>query len=425
MQQDSERVSVSGAGYVGLATAVFLIRVGHEVVVVDVDRDRISGLAGGESPLLEPGLGELIRYGVDQERLWFTTSEEEAMSTAGMHMVCVPTPDDGGGLLDLSMVESSVLAAVGHLPSGSVLVVRSTVPVGTCCRLAEAMDRDDLEVVFNPEFLQVGRVVEKMFEPNRVVVGARDAEAGLRVERLYESLDVPVFSTDLTTAELVKQASNAYLAVRLSFVNEVAAMAGATDADVDEVFRGMGADPRIGQDFLVPGPGWGGSCLPKDARVLAKSAEVASGMRVVEAALESNTLRIGRVVDVVAEALGGFVSGRRIAILGLSFKAGTDDVRESPALEVADQLLAAGAEVVAYDPMVAVVDCPEIELVTDVISAARGADALVVVTAWPEFRDLDYATLASVVSGRHVVDACRVVDPAAVVRAGLEFVLAD
>ena len=419
-----KRVVVAGAGYVGLATAACFVRLGHDVCVVDVNDERIDELSRGRIPFYEPGLEDLIASGLSKGSLRFTCSYPDALEEAEVMLVCVPTSDNGRGVTDLSMVEASVKAALDFLRPYSLIAVKSTVPAGTCRILAQLVGRRDIDVVSNPEFLQAGRAVAATLAPSRIVIGAESDEVASRMKDLYKGLDAPIVLTDPTSAELIKLASNAYLAVRLSFVNEIAAMAEHVGADINGVFQGIGADPRIGPDFLQPGPGWGGSCLPKDARMLSVSAAEASGMPVVEAALVSNTDRLERIVKATVAVLPGAADGRRVALLGLAFKAGTDDLRESPALFVADQLVGKGIQVVAYDPMVAALHRDDIELASTAVEAAHGAHALVVVTGCPEFKDLVYEELAAVMAGRHVVDACRVIEPEAVHRAGLEYVVA-
>lgn len=412
------RVSVSGAGHVGLVTGACLARSGHEVAIFDTDKSRIDSLNNGLVPIREDGLQVLVDDQVAGGRLRFTESELDAMSGAEFHFVCVPTPDHGTGDIDLSMVRMSVEAAVRHLPAGGVIVVKSTVPTGTCRSLIAEIGRRDLDLVSNPEFLQVGLAVERALAPARIVVGAKRREAAERVAALYEGTDAPRQLVGLESAELIKQASNAYLAVRLSFVNEIAALAEMTGADFDEVFDGVGADPRIGSDFLVPGPGWGGSCLPKDARGLAHMGS-SIGLRVVEAALVSNEARVKRIIDAVSRRLDGG-ENQLVALLGLAFKPGTDDTRESAAVAVASGLIAAGFSVTAFDPEVETTDLRGLELVADAPTAARGAKALVIATACPEFGDLQLAEIARAMDGDIVVDACQGVDVEAARAAGLE-----
>lgn len=411
------QIAIAGAGYVGLTTAVCFVRLGHSVRVVDIDAERVAGLSGGHVPFFEPGLEELISGGLSSSQLTFTDSYSRALDGAEFIFVCVPTPDDGLGVTDLSVVEASVRAASEFLGPSSLIVLKSTVPIGTCRQIARIVGRGDVDIVSNPEFLQAGRAVEAAFAPSRIVIGAESHEAVARVERLYVGLEAAFVLTDSASAELIKLASNSYLAVRLSYVNEIATLAHSVGASVEDVFAGMGADPRIGEDFLKPGPGWGGSCLPKDARSLV-AAGIASGAQqdLVRAALDSNRKQF----ELVIESVGPDPASVQIAVFGLAFKAGTDDLRDSPALEIIIRLLGLGASVSAYDPQITDLNLPGLEVYSDPFGAAEGADVVLVLTGWPEFSEVDPSRLAHVMKRSVAIDACGVLDRNSFRAAGFE-----
>ena len=414
-------VAVAGAGYVGLTTGACLARLGHRVTIVDVDASRIEDLYAARLPVSEPGLAEFVAEGVAKGTLRFTASVAEAVDGAEFHFVCVPTPDDGEGNTDLSMVEAAVADAAPHLAEGSLIVVKSTVPIGTCRRLADEVVRFGVEVVSNPEFLQAGDAVARMLSPSRIVVGAESEESADRVAWLYESLEALVVRTDTVSAELVKLVGNAYLSVRLSFVNEVAALGGAVGADIDDLLDGVGADPRIGRSYFEPGPGWGGSCLPKDARSLYRSAAgLGVELAVLRATLDANDRQFDRVVAAVADGLDGGLAGHRIGVWGLTFKSGTDDQRGSPSLRVVERLIAAGASVRAHDPQVSMAPMDGMELADSAHAAVADVDALLVMTGWPEYGGVDPADVAAAMAGHLVVDARGTLDLAAYGKAGLD-----
>ncbi|RFS82438.1 UDP-glucose/GDP-mannose dehydrogenase family protein [Actinomadura spongiicola] len=424
-------VAVVGAGHVGLTTAACLASLGHRVVCADVDVAKVDGLARGQTGIREPGLSELVADGLTTSRLKFVFGAAAAAPTADVVFLCVPTPMGTDGAADLTAVEAAVREIRGLLPSGCVVVNKSTVPVGTAARTAELLDRADVAVASNPEFLREGSAVEDFLNPDRIVIGARDPGAADRVAALYEGLGAPVLRTGWASAEITKYASNAYLATRLSFVNSIAELCERAGADIGDVTLGMGHDRRIGTSFLRPGPGWGGPCLPKDTHALLRSAEALGGeFPLLRAAIDTNARQRDLVVERVREAVGGRFAGVRVGLLGLTFKAGTDDVRDSPALAVAARMAAEGAELVAHDPAVpgplpgALSDAPpgdrdRIRVVETAYAAADGAAALVVLTEWPEFRDLDWKRIAGLLLGESVIDTRNVLDASVLDEAGL------
>ena len=416
-------IAVIGAGYVGLTTAACLAELGHRVVCTDVDGTRIAALQRGEVPIHEPGLAELVQSGLDASRLSFVLGSADAAARADFVYLCVPTPSNSQGGTDLSYLEAAASEIGPNLKPGAVVVNKSTAPAGTSTMLHRVLGRLDVAVASNPEFLRQGSAVSDFLNPARVVVGADDASVAERVAGLFAGLDAPMLITDLASAETTKYAANAFLAMKLSFTNSVAALCEAVGADVNDVLAGMGYDPRIGRDYLKPGPGWGGSCLPKDTRALiAAAAEAGYDYSLLRSVVAANDEQFDRIVDKVASRVR--MDGARIALFGLAFKAGTDDTRDSPALEIARRLTAAGAVVRAFDPAVSASPAAEavgISITGDAYTACDQASALVVATEWDEFRRLDFARIAGVMAQHHVVDARNMLDRAALERLGFTY----
>ncbi|WP_158850529.1 UDP-glucose dehydrogenase family protein [Saccharothrix deserti] len=412
------RIAVVGTGYVGLTTGACLASLGHRVVCADVDALKVARLRAGQVDILEPGLADLVVAGQSAGRLEFVEGARHAVADAEVVFLCLPTPMGAGGAADLSAVEAVAQEIRDVLPYGAVVVCKSTVPVGTSLRVAALLGRDDVAVVSNPEFLREGSAVRDFLHPDRIVVGSDSPQAAERVGALFTKLGAPTVLMDAASAEMVKYAANCFLAMKLSYVNAVAELCELVGADVTSVTEGMGYDRRIGQSFLKPGPGWGGSCLPKDTHAMVRIADaVGVDFSLIKATIETNARQQQRVVEKVRRAVGS-LAGARIGVLGLAFKAGTNDLRDSPALAVAELLAFEGAELVAYDPQITrplvgmtVVDSP--------YTAVRGADAVVLLTEWPEFRTLDWALVASAMSGSTVLDTRNHLDPDALARAGL------
>jgi UDPglucose 6-dehydrogenase len=428
------RIAVIGAGYVGLTTGACLASLGHHVVCADVNREKIARLREGTIPILEPRLAELVNEGMAAGRLKFVVGARDAIARVGgdaddqveVVFLCVPTPMGEGGAADLAAVEAVAHEVRDLLPRGCVVVNKSTVPVGTAARTKQLLGRRDVAVVSNPEFLREGSAVQDFLNPDRIVVGCDQQDAAERVAALYSRLGAPTLLTDAASAEMVKYAANCFLAMKLSYVNAMAELCERLGADVHEVTEGMGYDKRIGQSFLRPGPGWGGSCLPKDTHALLQISEAAGfDFPLLAASIDTNSRQGARMVDKVRAACGGSLDGKRIGLLGLTFKAGTDDLRDSPALAVAAGLRAEGAELTAYDP-----SCPAgvpgmtdgITVTEDPMLAAKDADAMVVLTEWPEFRALDWRSMACVAARRTVVDTRNLLDPDVLRRAGFSWV---
>lgn len=414
------KIAVIGTGYVGLTTGACFTHLGHEVVCADVDVDKVERLRSGDVPIHEAGLEEMVVQGLESGRLSFVVGAANAVGDAEFVYLCVPTPQSDDGSVDLNHLQAAAAEISAHIRLGAIVVNKSTVPVGSTRLVEEAMGRPDVTVVSNPEFLREGTAIADFLDPDRVVIGADDRAAADLVANLHRGIGAPVMITDPASAETTKYAANAFLATRLSFVNTIAAVCEAVGADVDDVLAAMGHDKRIGEEFLSPGPGWGGSCFPKDTRAIIKMAEDAGyDFSLMRGVLKANDEQFKRVVNKVASVVP--LDGAAIAMLGLAFKAGTDDTRNSPALEVANLLLAEGAEVRAYDPAVAAVDIDGIVVVGDPYAACEGAEALVVVTEWDEFKSLDLDKLSEIMAARHVVDARNILDREALLSRGFSY----
>jgi UDPglucose 6-dehydrogenase len=416
------RVGVIGAGYVGVTSAVCFAHLGHSVVCADLDMERVDMLNAGVPPFVEHRLGELLAEGLAAGRLRFVVGAANAVTGAEFAFLCVPTPQNSDGAADLSFVEAAAAEIAPVLGPGAIVVNKSTVPVGSTEVVEQVLGRPDVRVVSNPEFLREGTAIDDFLKPDRVVVGAEDRVAALAVAALYAGIGSQVVVTDPASAEMIKYASNAFLATKLSFVNSIAAVCEGVGADVDDVMLGLGLDRRIGAEFLRPGPGWGGSCFPKDTRALVRTAEGAGyRFELLESVLTANDAQFDRVVEKVRRALAGAVAGVRVAVWGLTFKAGTDDLRDSPAVSIVKRLVAEKAQVRVFDPTVSGPrpGVPSgVELCADPFGAVDGAQVLLVLTEWDEFRSLDPLKAAEVMTGRHVVDARNLLDRSAWQRAG-------
>ncbi len=424
------RISVIGCGYLGAVHAACMAELGHDVVGIDIDSKKIANLAAGTSPFFEPGLDDLLSNG--HGRLHFTT-DFAAADQARVHFIAVGTPQlAGSNAADLRFVEAAVQALLPHIGPGHLVVGKSTVPVGTAARLAELIEPTGAELAWNPEFLREGFAVSDTLSPDRFVYGVRRGD-----ERAVEVLDTvyarplesgtPRIVTDYATAELVKVSANAFLATKISFINAIAEIAEATGADITTLADAIGYDNRIGRRFLNAGVGFGGGCLPKDIRAFqARATELGlDSLAFLDDIDQINLRRRQRVVDLVEHHLGGSVEGRGVAVLGLAFKPESDDVRDSPALDVASRLAAKGALVRATDPEAIETSRrlhPELDYRATVDEAIAEADALVVVTEWRQFRELDPAEIATRTRARVVIDGRNCLDPEAWRAAGFTYV---
>ena len=416
------KVGIFGAGWVGVVTAACFAELGHDVVVRDISGERIEALREGGLPFHEPDLVDLIERNV--ERLSFTLDAGEAAAEAEFLYVCVGTPSTYSGDADLSYVWS-VLDDLPELSGNPVLVMKSTVPVGTGDKVRAALDARGLEhvgYVSNPEFLSEGTAVRDFMSPDRIVIGAFDRADGDRVEQLHRSLDAPVVRSDVASAEMIKLAANAFLMTRISFINEIANVCELVGADVQEVARGVGLDHRLGPHFLRAGIGYGGSCFPKDASALKQLASNSGyHFQLLSAVIEVNELQKRRVVAKLQKHLGK-LRGKRIALLGLSFKPHTDDMREAPSIVLASRLLAEGSEVRGWDPVASPGELLKgVEIVETVQEAVRDVDAAVIVTEWEELRSLATPEIRAAMRNPLIVDGRNILDPDAVRRAGFAY----
>lgn len=433
---DRLRLTVLGTGYLGMTHAACMASEGFEVLGVDTDAEKVARLSAGDVPIFEPGLGELVKDGLKAGRLAFTTSYEQAADFGDVHFVCVGTPQrrDGHGA-DLSQVESCIDALAPRLTRPCVIVGKSTVPAGTAVTLAARIAKlapvgEAAELCWNPEFLREGHGVQDTLSPDRLVIGVKSAHAEAVLRQVYApqlAADIPLFVTDLPTAELAKVAANAFLATKISFINAVAEVCDAAGANVTVLADILGADARIGGAFLRPGLGFGGGCLPKDVRAfLARAAELGAG-DALAFLREVDAINLGRrtgMVNLACEVAGGSIAGKAVAVLGAAFKPGSDDVRDSPALDVAQILHGMGAEVTVYDPEAldnARKVCPELTYADTEIAAATGADLVLLLTDWPQFANLDPEELGAVTANRVIVDGRYMLDPAAWRAAGWHY----
>jgi UDPglucose 6-dehydrogenase len=423
-------IAVLGAGYVGIPTAACFAHLGHRVVCADINEERVAALSRGEVPILEEGLVPLVEDGLRSGRLRFVVGAREAARRAEFVFICVQTPQSESGAADLSVVEGVAREIAPVLRPGSVVVNKSTMPVGSTDAVARALQAAgavaDVGVASNPEFLREGQAVRDALSPHRVVIGCDDTETAVRVSELYRDVQAPVLVTDPASAEMIKYASNAFLATKISFVNAVANLCELVNADVREVVLGMGYDPRIGFEVLHPGPGFGGSCFPKDTAALLHTADESGyDFGLLRSVIDVNTRQRSLVVDKVRDAAGGELAGTTVGVWGVAFKAHTDDVRDSPALFVAERLLEEGAVVRAYDPAVTQVDGQQLrklELAGDAYTAAADASVLAVLTEWDEFRWLDFERVRSSMKPPYaIVDARNVLDPVVMRRRGFTY----
>ena len=409
------RLAIIGTGYVGLTTGACLAHLGHDVVCADVDVEKVDRLADGEVPIVEAGLSDLVAEGLSADRLRFTADVAGSVADRQVVFLCVPTPHAPDGSVDLSYVEAAAASIGASLAPGAVVVNKSTVPVGTTAVVSGIIGRDDVAVASHPEFLRESTAVADFLGPDRLVIGSDDDRAREVVLSLYDGVDAPMVLTDPASAETIKYAANAFLVTKLSFANAIAAVCEGVGADIDDVMLALGYDPRIGASHLRPGPGWGGSCFPKDSRALIHQAGQAGyDFRFLDSAIEVNRQQFDRIVDKVRRAVGGNLDGRAVAVWGLTFKAGTDDLRDSPALEIVDRILTAGASVRAHAPTVPIRRGPvpdDVVLADDPVGACAGADVLLVLTEWPEYAAVAPGDAVSAMVGRAVVDARNLLDP--------------
>ncbi len=419
------RIAVIGTGYVGLVTGTCFADLGNNVVCMDIDRSKVERLKAGDSPIYEPGLEEMLQRNIKAGRIQFTTSYEDALQGAEFVFIAVGTPESADGSADMKYVESAA-KSIGQLAPGRSceplrIINKSTVPIGSGDQVSEwvrSVSKEGFQfaVVSNPEFLREGQAIFDFLHPDRIILGSEDKTSAESVKALYEPLSAPVMVTDLRTAEMIKYASNAILATYISFANEIAFICEDLGADVKDVVQGMGYDKRINAQFLNAGVGFGGSCFPKDVKALAHMGENGSARpQLLNAVLDINIAARKRFVLKVVSMLNNEVSGKRIGVWGLSFKPDTDDMRESPSIDIINSLIEKGAEITAYDPVAmdaAKSELPKgVQYCNDAYDAAKGADALLLITAWNEFKQLDMERVRDLMKSRVFVDGRNVYDP--------------
>jgi UDPglucose 6-dehydrogenase len=413
------KISVIGTGYLGATHAAAMAELGHDVIGIDVDPTKVASLQAGTVPFHEPGLPELLARGLAAGRLRFTTDFGDA-DGCEVHFLCVGTPQKPGEYAaDLTYVNAAMDALLPHVAAGTLVAGKSTVPVGTAARLAKLVEERDADLVWNPEFLRESKAVVDTLEPDRIVIGATSERGVKMLGDLYQSIidrGTPVIVTDLATAELVKVSANAFLATKISFINAIAEVCEVVGADVTKVAEAIGHDERIGHRFLGAGLGFGGGCLPKDIRAfMARAGELGAdqALTFLKHIDEINVRRRARTVDLAREMCGGSLAGMRVAVLGAAFKPDSDDIRDSPALDVALNVQQSGAAVRVYDPHAmdnARVAFPTLAYAESAVEAAIDADVVLHLTEWPEFREMHPSTLSGVVRQRRIVDGRNTLD---------------
>ncbi|MFN3491343.1 MAG: UDP-glucose dehydrogenase family protein [Anaerolineales bacterium] len=415
-----KQICVVGVGYVGLVTAACFADLGNKVIALDVDEKRIANLKKGVMPIYEPGLDELVKRNVNAGRINFTTSYKDALNGAEYAFIAVGTPSGEDGSADLKYVEAAAKSIAENMSAPLVLINKSTVPIGTGDWVADIVKSAqpkpiDFAVVSCPEFLREGSAIADFMNPHRTVIGSLDKEAANKVAHLHLPLRAPIVITDLRTAEMIKYASNAFLATKISFINELADLCERVGADVKEVAAGMGYDARIGRHFLDAGLGWGGSCFPKDVEALAFMAkEKGLEPQILNSVMEINYERRKTAVKNVEKMIGESLKGKTVGLLGLAFKPNTDDMRDAPAIDIANTLIEAGAKVRAYDPVamnVAKNILPNVQMFDDSYTMAKDCDALMVVTEWNEFKQLDLEKIKSLLKSPIIYDGRNIYEP--------------
>ncbi len=423
-RENSMDIAVIGAGYVGLVTAAGLASLGHRVKVGEADAARLGILQSGEVPIHEVGLAEVVGKATATGHLAFHANNSEAVAGARVVLIALPTPPSEDGSADLAMIDGALRDLADALASGTVVAMKSTVPVGSVARFQTLLDNlgADVAVVSNPEFLREGSAIHDFFHPDRIVIGSRSQAATDAMIEVYEPLDAPIIVTNPPSSEMIKYASNAYLATRITFANALANLCESVGADAPAVLDGMGRDNRIGTHFLNPGPGYGGSCFPKDTKALVSIADEAGyDFSLLRGVIEVNELQLHRVIDKVAAEVPS-LDGAAVGLWGLAFKAGTDDTRESPAVRIAEELTARGAQIQAYDPVARVAGIKGLTMVDDPIAAIMGADVLLIATEWPEFAEIDLVTVREEMRGSAIVDARNLLDPDVVRQLDMSYV---
>jgi len=416
------KIAIIGTGYVGLASAVGFAQLGHDVVGIDIDETKVQKLTTGKSPIFEKDIEKFLVKSLKKKKIFFSTDYKK-ISKAKFVFLCLPTPQLDDGSADTSYILESSKLLSKPISDSATLVIKSTVPVNTWKAVKQVLNRKDVSIVSNPEFLREGTALEDFFKPDRIVVGCEVEKKAKEVANLYKAKNAKVVFTDNTSAEIIKYASNSFLAIKLSFVNEIAAYAESTDANALEVLHAMGLDKRIGKEFLKPGPGWGGMCFPKDVSALKESArEKNVPIPLLDAALESNLKAHARIVKKISDALGGSLKDKNVAVWGLAFKANTDDTRFSPAISVVELLIAAGAKVTAFDPVVKQVKGLAIDVKSEIVQSVENVDAIVVLTEWQEFKSIKPEVIGKAVKQKIVIDSRNLLDKSKWEKQGFRFI---
>ena len=419
------KIAVIGAGYVGLTTGACLASLGHDVVVADNDNDRVNSLKIGEIPFFEPGLKELVGKVVDSQRLSFVFGAANASKEAEFHFLCLPTPSNKDGSSDLSFLEEGVNEISSVLNPNSIVVNKSTVPLGTAKKIQNSLGRNGAHVVSNPEFLSEGNALRDFFEPSRIIIGANSKEHSERVAELYSKVDAPILISSWESAELIKHTANAFLAMKLTFINEIATLCEITGANIQDVTNGIGYDPRIGAHYMQPGPGWGGSCFPKDSASLTEVARsFGFNFTLLEHTIELNQKHLDRTAHKVKQLIPKEIEEKRVAAWGLTFKAGTDDLRYSPAVEVLKRLETEQFVITAFDPTVRgkLPELPLTEIANDPYACAEGSDVLAILTEWDDFKQLDMEAVALSMRNPNLLDTRNVFQKHEMERIGFTYI---
>ena len=417
-------ICVVGTGYVGLSCGACLSSLGHNVTCVDIDQNKIDSINRGEIPIMETGLKELVDEGRSRSLLSFTTDIGEGLASAEFIFLCLATPQSEDGSADLSTLMSSVKTIASFVKPNAVVITKSTVPIGTFFDIEKVLQRPDVSLASNPEFVREGSAVKDFLFPDRIVIGATSEVVSQRVATIYSAIDAPVLLTDPSSAEAIKHASNSFLAMKLSYINAIAIICELYGADVLDVSKGIGLDHRIGAEFLTPGPGWGGSCFPKDTNALlymARSAGYKFGL--LGEAIEVNNVVQKRIIERILSSLDESISGKRIAVWGLTFKANTDDLRDSPAIQIVSALLGLGAQIRCFDPTVRVIPpaIRQAEIVDSVETSCEGAELLLVLTEWSQFSQINPITIAKKMTSKRIIDCRNILDPDTWSEAGFQY----
>lgn len=417
-------ICVIGTGYVGLSCGSCLSSLGHSVICVDIDQVKVDMLNSGQIPIMEAGLDEIVQRGIANETLSFTTDLSQGLKFAEFVFLCLATPQSEDGSADLSILMSAVEAISPLVKFGAVVITKSTVPIGTFIEVERVLNRTDVSVASNPEFVREGSAVYDFLHPDRIVIGSGDAEVAHRVATIFNALDSPLLITDSASAEAIKHASNSFLAVKLSYINAIAIICELYGADVLDVARGIGLDSRIGSGFLTPGPGWGGSCFPKDTSALLHMAHtIGYEFAILREAIAVNQAVQDRIVEKVCNSITGNIRGKKIAVWGLTFKANTDDVRDSPSVKIVSRLMALGANVSCYDPALKIIplSIDQAHLAISAEDSCVKAELLIVLTEWPQFAMVQPNQISPKMASKQIIDCRNILDKHQWIDAGFSY----